>query len=145
VGVVVLDVGVEHCCEVAASADEDPVEAFSADGGDEAFGVGVGLGSANRGADHREPLGAEHLVERGGELRVAVADQEPAGREPLTKCQREVAGLLGDSGSGRVGRDAGEVDATGVEFNEEQDVETSQEDGLDAEEVGRQACGGLAA
>ena len=53
VRVVVLDVGVEHYGEVAAAADEHPVEAFSADRADEAFGVGVGLRCADRGADHR--------------------------------------------------------------------------------------------
>jgi hypothetical protein len=35
--------------EVAPSEDEDPVEAFASDGADPAFGVGVGLGRANRG------------------------------------------------------------------------------------------------
>jgi hypothetical protein len=54
----VLDVGVEHYGEMAAAADEGPVEAFSADRADEAFCVGVGLRCADRGADDPESFAA---------------------------------------------------------------------------------------
>ena len=48
---------------------------------------------------------------------------------------REVAGLLGDPGAGRVRRDAGEVDAPRAELDEEQHVDAPQQDRVDAEEV----------
>jgi hypothetical protein len=47
----------------------------------------------------------------------------------------EVAGLLVGPLAGRVGGDPGEVDASAVEFDEEQDVEPSESDGVDGEEV----------
>src|SRR5450759_2867781 len=113
--VVVLDVGGEHTLEVAASADEDPVEAFSADRTDEAFGVAVGLRRPDRGPDLPEPFTAYDFVELGRELRVAVTDQELPAREAPAGAHREVAGLLGDPRAGGMRGDAGEVDAAGVE------------------------------
>jgi hypothetical protein len=75
----------------------------------------------------RPRLGARELgqddVVRGADLGEAGSDQlrpGPVGHEP-----HEPAGQRRQPGRG--------------------DVETSQEDGLDAEEVGREACGGLAA
>ena len=56
----------------------------------------------------------------------------------------EVAGGLGCPGSGGVGGDAGQVDASSIDFNEEQDVETAQADRVDTEEVGRDHGVGLA-
>jgi hypothetical protein len=47
----------------------------------------------------------------------------------------KVAGGLGCPGSGGVGGDAGEVYTSGVDFDEEQDVESAQGDGVDTEEV----------
>jgi hypothetical protein len=84
-GVVVLDVGVEHCCEVAAAADEHPVEALSAHRADETFGVRVGPRRTDRGSDDPQSFTAHDLIERGRELRVAVTDKEPATRETPTE------------------------------------------------------------
>ena len=83
VRVVVLDVDGEGVLEVAAVADQQPVEAFGADRADSAFGVGVRLRCPRRGADHSDAVGGEDVVERGGELRVAVADQQ---LEPAPAC-----------------------------------------------------------
>jgi hypothetical protein len=52
---------------VAVTVDEGPVEAFVADGADEAFGEGVCSRRTNRGADHPVTLGAEDIIERLGE------------------------------------------------------------------------------
>src|SRR5438128_10850195 len=46
--------------------------------------------------------------------------------------------LLGDPGAGRVGRAAGQVDASAAEFDEEEHVQPLQRDGLDGEEVDRE-------
>jgi hypothetical protein len=51
VGVVVLDVLLKHCREVARSSDQEMVEAFAAQGADEAFGDRVRLRRSNRGAE----------------------------------------------------------------------------------------------
>jgi hypothetical protein len=43
--VVVLDVDAQHALEVAAVEDQQPVEAFGADGSDETLGDGVAFGA----------------------------------------------------------------------------------------------------
>jgi hypothetical protein len=68
--------------------------------------------------DHLDPFAAEHLVEAGAELAVAVVDQEPRPLEEAGKA--EIARLLRDPAAGRVGCAAGEVDAAASELDEEQ-------------------------
>ena len=45
--------------------------------------------------------------------------------------------MLGDPGCGGVGGDAGEVHATGAVFDDDEQVEASEEDGVDVGEVDR--------
>jgi hypothetical protein len=75
--VVVLEVLAEDAVEVALVADQEPVEALCADGADEALGIGVRDGCADRRLDDPGPFAREHGVERGSELAVAITDQEP--------------------------------------------------------------------
>jgi hypothetical protein len=85
VGVVVLDIDVEDLPEVAAP-DE-----------------GVGVGRLHRRDQHLGALGAEHVVEAAGELRVAVAQHEAQLSFSFAEHQQQVAGLLGNPGAVRVG------------------------------------------
>jgi hypothetical protein len=89
--------------------------------------------------DHLDAFAAEDLVKGGAELAVPVVDQEA---RPLEDAgEAEVARLLGDPGAGRVGRAAGEVDATASELDEEENVVAVRGDRFDGEEVTRQrAC-----
>src|SRR6266511_4102532 len=135
-GVVVLDVASQDRLEVAAAEDEEPVETLGADGADEPLGVGVGSGCAHGRGDDSDAFAAEHLVERQGELAVAIVDQEPHPLEDTREA--EVAGLLGNPGAGRVRRAAREVDAAAVEFDEEQHVEAAERKRLDGEEIARE-------
>ena len=64
-------------CGMALVDDQDAVEEFAADGADEAFGDRVRPRRSHRCSDDRGVDGGEHGVEGGGELAVAVADQEP--------------------------------------------------------------------
>ena len=57
----------------------------------------------------RMPAAAEHVVEGGAVFAVAVADQEA--HAVAGEVEAEVACLLGDPGSGGVGRAAGQPDA----------------------------------
>ena len=77
VGVVVLDIVAQHYVEVAWSGDQDAVEAFAAQRADEAFDDRVRAGCPDRGSDDPDVGTGEDRVERGGELAVPVADQEP--------------------------------------------------------------------
>lgn len=135
VTVVVVDVLAQNGFEVPSSEDEHPVQAFSPEGADEALGVRVRLGRSHRSHDDSEPFGGEDLVEWTAELRVAIADQESSTRELFPGSKEQVAGLLGHPRSRRIGRHACEVHAPGVELDEEQDVETTEQDRVDREEV----------
>jgi hypothetical protein len=74
---VVGHVAAKHVLEVASAEDQQPVETLGADGTHEPLRVGVRLRRPNRRLDHLDPFAAEHLVEGGRELAVAVVDQEP--------------------------------------------------------------------
>ncbi len=75
--VVVLEVGRQDVFEVASADDQEPVEVFAAQGdADEALCGRVRLRCPRRRAEDPDVLALEDLVERGRELRVAVADQE---------------------------------------------------------------------
>jgi hypothetical protein len=96
------------------------------------------LAGMHRRVDDLDAFAAEHLVEGGGELAVAIVDQET---HPLDNVgEAEVARLLKDPGSGRIRRATGKVDAPAPELDEEEHIETTQRDRLDREEVaGEQA------
>ena len=94
--VVVLSVDAQDLFEVAARDDQQPVETLVADGTDESLRVGVRLRRLHRRVDDRDSFAAEELVEGGGELAVAIVDQET---RPLEKVgEAEVARLLDDPG-----------------------------------------------
>ena len=75
-GVVVVDVGVEHALEVTAVEDQQPVEALRADGSDEALRDRVRLRRPYRCLHDPDSPAAEDLVEGAAVLAVPVADQE---------------------------------------------------------------------
>ena len=77
VSVVVLDELTEHHAEVTRSGDQQVIEAFAAQGADEAFGDRIRPRCPHRCADDADVCAGEHRVEGGGELGISVADQEP--------------------------------------------------------------------
>jgi hypothetical protein len=87
---------------------------------------------------------APDIIERPGGLAVTVADQEPNGSGFVVERGEQVAGLLGDPGAGRVGGDASEVDASGVQLDEETDAQPPQEHGVHGEEITGHDAGCLA-
>ena len=107
--VVVIDVFLQHCSEVAGSDDQEVVEAFAAQGADEAFRDRIRPGCPDRGVDDADVGAGEHGVERGGELAVPVADQELELLGAIAELHQQVAGLLRDPVPGRVGGYAAEV------------------------------------
>jgi hypothetical protein len=114
VGVVMIAVVGQDMLEVTGSGDEDPVGAFAADAADPAFGDRVRLRRPNRSGDDLGADGGEYGVEGGGEFGVPVPDHETDLVGVLAEVHEQVAGLLRHPCSGRVGGDAGEVNAAGV-------------------------------
>src|SRR6266536_5850352 len=129
-------IGRENMLEVAPAEDPEPIETFAAGAADPALGVRPRLRRAHWRFDHADALGAEDLVELAGELAVAVADEKPRKADTVVvELHQQVARLLRHPAAVRIGRDPGEVDATGRELDEEQDVEALEEERVDGEEV----------
>ena len=99
VGVVVRDVLLQHCREVARSGDQEVVEAFAPQGADPAFHNGVRAWCSNGGADDVDVGAGEHGVEGGG---VSLLSPELPGR-PLLPMRAEVnrPGRLRQPGAGQ--------------------------------------------
>jgi hypothetical protein len=97
----VVDEDAHDTFEVTVVQDQQPVEAFGADGSDEPLGDGVCLRRPHRGPDDPDAAAARHLIEGGAVLAVAVADQQVSAL--VGEIEAEIARLLGDPRAGWVG------------------------------------------
>ena len=104
--IVVALVLAQRGCGVSLVDDQKTVEEFAADGADEAFRDGVCPRRAHRRLEDLDVDGGERGVEGGGELAVAVADEESEVPVGVVEVHEQVAGLLGEPGCGRVGGDS---------------------------------------
>ena len=95
--VVVVFVPAQHPCGMALVDDQDAVEEFATDRADEAFGDRVGARCLHRRPDDADIAGGEHRVERGGELGVAVAEEELDAAPDVVEVHEKVPGLLGSA------------------------------------------------
>ena len=77
----------------------------------------------------------EDGVERCGELAVSVTDEEPEAPSPVAEVHEQVAGELSDPCAGWVGGDTQDMDASGLDLHDEEDVEAFEEDGLHVHEI----------
>jgi hypothetical protein len=145
VGVVVLDIDPKDLLEVATPDDQQPVQALGAHRPDPALRVGVRVRRLHRRQQHLGALGAEHVVEAAGELRVVVAQHEAQPPSSFAECHQQVAGLLGNPSAVRVGGHPSQVDSPSVQLDEVQHVQPPQRDGVDGEEVAGDDPGGLLA
>src|SRR6266545_6695943 len=105
--VVMPHIDTEDAFQVASTDDQEMVKAVCADGSHPALSVSVHVRRSNRRPNHLATFGAEDLVKRARELRVAVVDQQPE-RLLIAEMDHEVARLLCRPTSVRVRR-AGDV------------------------------------
>src|ERR1039458_9973111 len=136
--VVMPDVVAKDCFEMMTAKNERPVEALFSDGSHETLCIRVRTGRSHRCLDHLDTFGGEHLVEAGGELCVAVRDEELKGPTLLGEIPCEVAGNLGDEGAGRMIGDPEDVDYAALDLDDEQHIELGALAGVHDEEVGGQ-------
>lgn len=97
--------------------------------------IALPLGASTGVRDDLDALGAEDLVERAAELGVVVAQQEAHRTLAVLQTPGQIPCLLGDPGAAEVLRHASKMDPTGRDLDEEEDVDPSQGDGVDGEEV----------
>ncbi len=133
--VVMIDVLGEDRFELMTMEDQHPIETFPTDRANETFGEGIRPWGSDWRADDPDALGAEDFVEADGELGVAIANQEPDRSSPLSEHHGQVAGLLDDPCSSRVGRDSVHVDPSRIKLDEEKHVEATKQHRVDGEEV----------
>jgi hypothetical protein len=135
VGVVVLEVDLQHLLKVAAADAQQPVQAFGTDRADPSVRrrrrrwrwVPAPAGRAS------SALRPEHVVEGAREPRVAVAQDKRSRRSRSPSTTQQVAGPPGDSTAVGVGGHPGQMDPAGVQFNEQQHLQPPQPDRVDGE------------
>jgi hypothetical protein len=142
VGVVVIGVFAEGVVEMPSAGDEDSVSALAPGTGDPPFADRVRARRLDRRGDDPRAGRSEYGVERVGVLGIAVPDQELQAAGLFAEVHERVPGLLDRPGGGRVGGDAGQVDAATVVLDDEQHVEPAQDDGVDVEEIDRAVVAG---
>jgi hypothetical protein len=120
---------------MTCSGDQEVVEAFPAQGANEAFRDRVRPGCSDRRPNDLHVSAAEDCVEGRGELAVSVADQEPESVGAIAEINEQVAGLLSDPGSRRVGGDPSDVHVATTVLDNDENVEAAQEDRVDVGEV----------
>ena len=103
--------------------DQYTVQELAAESADEAFADRVHPRRLDRSAHDPRAGGLEDGVERGGEVRSAVAYQEPDVLEPLIQGEGKVAGLLHRPVTGGMCGDPAEVHPAGAVLDEHQDVQ----------------------
>ncbi len=101
----------EYGCRVSLVGDQEAVEQFAADGADEALGDCVRSRCLHWRLDDPEVDSGEDGVEGGGELAVAVAEEESEASAGVVQVHEQVAGQLCEPRSGRMSGDAEDVDA----------------------------------
>jgi hypothetical protein len=133
--VVIRDVRGEDVVEVSATDDQQPIKALAASATDPAFGVCPCFRRPHGRFDYADALRAEDLVELAGELTVTVTDKEQRPNILAVEVHEQVARLLRDPAPVGVGRDPGETNTPGRDFDKEQDVEALQKQRVNFEEV----------
>src|SRR5262249_47262889 len=119
--VVVSRKDAKHILEMIAIENEQPVETLRPHRADETLGHAVGLRRAKRCTHDLDSLPAKHLIKRGREFLVPIANQKPtpAAAAPPTS----MLCLLDHPWGARIGRASGEMYAATAQFDEEEHVQ----------------------
>ena len=141
-GVVVLDIFAEQLSELGLVPDDGSVQEFVAQRADPSFCVRVCLRRPRWDPNGGDGGPCEDVVEGAGELSGSITDHEP---KPMTiaEAHAEVSDGLGRPRVRGVRGDPEQVDASGGVFDDEQNMKSSEQRGVDASEVGGDDCFGL--
>ena len=120
-----LDEFMQDQAEVVWSGDQEMVETFAAQRANPASRDDVCSWCSYRGADDAEADACEHRVERGGELGISVADQEPEPAGVVAEVHKQVASLLSHPGTGGMAGDPRDVHPTGSVLDHDEYIEAA--------------------
>ena len=141
--VVVVHVSAERVLQVAMGEDQQVIEALGTHRLHPAFGKCIRTRRPDRCADGPDAIGSGHFVEAGGELGIAVPDQETDSAFRLLQIPDEVPGHLGHPLPVWIRRDTKEVHDSALDRDDEQGVVALNIHGVDVEEVSGQHAAGL--
>jgi hypothetical protein len=137
VGVVMIGVFTEGVAEMSSAGDEDAASALAPRTGGPAVADRIRARRPAGVVMIRMPVAVKTASNASVYLASPVSDQELQAFGPLAEVHERVPGLLCRPCGGRVGGDAGQVDAARVVLDDEQHVETAEKDSVDVEEVDR--------
>jgi hypothetical protein len=131
---VVLDELAQHFGEVAGPGDQEVVQALPAQRADPALDDGVRPGARTGVRMMRMSVPANTASKAAVNLLSRSRIKKP---DPVASvaANEQVAGLLGKPGAGGMSGDAGDLHAAAAVLDHHQDVEATQEDGVDVGEV----------
>ena len=135
VDVIVVHENGDDSLKMSLVQDQQPIETLGTNGAHEPLRHTIRLRDTKRRANNLEASPSKYLVKTVGELLVPVANQEAEFLGAFRQRPGQLARLLCDPGRGRIRRAAREMDAAAAQFDEEEDVQTLEPDGLDGEKV----------
>ncbi|GAA3814514.1 hypothetical protein GCM10022206_61200 [Streptomyces chiangmaiensis] len=142
--VVVVGILVDDEAQMWFACDQDSVGGLASAGSHPALGDRVHPRHARKDGHHPGADSVEDRVEALSEVAGVVADQVPdADGACVVQAHEEVSGALGGPSGGDVAGDTGDVDATGVVLDEEQDEQTPREHRVHVEDVNGEDARGL--
>jgi hypothetical protein len=119
--------------------DEQLVQAFLPNRAHPALGHGIGFRCSKGRPNHFKAFRGEDLVEATRKFTIAVMNEEAQGSlGAVIQLPDELARLLRDPSSIRIGGAARKVDTTRAEFDEEEHIERFQPNRFDSEKVAGQ-------
>ena len=118
--------------------DQKVVEAFTSHGPDKTLANAFARGARTGVLITLAPMSVNTDSNAAVNFASAIADQEPDGGGPLAEVHDKVACMLRDPRTGRMTCNAQDVHASGVDFDHEEHIQPSQQDGVDVEEVASQ-------
>jgi hypothetical protein len=146
VAVVVVGVLGQDRPKLSVSENEHPVQDFTPDGADPPLRMGIRPRRPHRREKHLDRFVGEDRVERGGELGVPIADQEPAPADAVLQAQEQGTGLLATTlRLGGCEGHAEQVDPAAGHLQHHQHLPPLQDHGVDGAAVHRQHPVGLGA
>src|SRR6266545_1603420 len=141
--VVMTNADREGALEVPSIQDQHPIEALTADGADPPLDERVRAGCSYGRADCSDAVGTEYLIERRGELAVAIVDQTPDRLRPFDERLDDVARLLGRPLTRRVRRDPSQVHMPRRKLDEHKHIQPPEQHRVHSEEVASDDLAGL--
>jgi hypothetical protein len=103
--------------------NQDVVKAFLPHAAHPPFSISVGIWRLKGCANDTQAFGLENGVKGSGELAIIVVEQDPDARSIFLQGPHDLPGLLGDPPTVWMGRHAGQMDASRIQFDEEEDIQ----------------------